>query len=107
MDLFVGFAGDCADSIPDVIADITNRLQRRRGHRKPREPAGCRLHRFRSIDHLQRYWFPTNNQTNVGSPHRRVNTIPTDLITSSRRQRYRKVDYKLNEGNSISGMYFF
>ena len=43
-----GFAGDCADSIPDAIADITEpAASRGRRHRKPREPADFRMHGFR------------------------------------------------------------
>jgi hypothetical protein len=106
-----GFAGDCADSIPDVIADITEPSAAAAGvivSPASLLVAGC-TGSGASIT-CNGTGFPTNNQTNVGTaltaadaitiPNGFNNVVHVDNVIG-------KVDYKLNEGNSISGMYFF
>jgi hypothetical protein len=106
-----GFAGDCADSIPDVIADITEPAAVAAGvivSPASLLVAGC-TGSGASIT-CNGTGFPTNNQTNVGTaltaaqaitiPNGFNNVVHVDNVVG-------KVDYKLNDRNSISGMYFF
>ncbi|MFZ0771291.1 MAG: carboxypeptidase regulatory-like domain-containing protein [Candidatus Sulfotelmatobacter sp.] len=106
-----GFAGDCADSIPDVIADITEPSAVAAGvivSPASLLVAGC-TGSGASIT-CNGTGFPTNNQTNVGTALTATNaiTIPNGFNNVVHVDNaIGKVDYKLNERNSISGMYFF
>jgi hypothetical protein len=96
-----GFAGDCADSIPDVIADITEPAAVAAGVIV--SPAsllisGCGLSGG-SVT-CNGTGFPTNNAQNINITNGFNNVVHVDNVVG-------KVDYKFNDQNSISGMYFF
>ncbi|HXX27873.1 MAG TPA: carboxypeptidase regulatory-like domain-containing protein [Terriglobales bacterium] len=101
-----GFSGDCADSIPDVIADLA------RGGVVV-SPAsllisGCTV--AGSSASCSGTGFPTNNQTNIGtglSASQAIgiangfdNNVHSDNVVA-------RVDYHLNVRHSIDGTYFF
>jgi hypothetical protein len=110
-----GFAGDCADSIPDAIADLFEPLAASFGV-SPATPisaasqtiSGCAV-TGGSVS-CNGTGFVTNNQTNIGTalttteaitvPNGFNNVVHVDNVVA-------KVDYKLNERSSISGTYFF
>jgi hypothetical protein len=87
--------GDCADSIPDAIADLqaggvpisAASLQ----------VAGCTLG---STVTCNGAGFPTNNNPSVNI----VNGFPNQVTVNNA---IGKVDYSLNQRNTISGFYFF
>src|SRR6202046_3907211 len=96
-----GFAGDCADSIPDVIADITEPAAVSPGVIVSPASlliAGCSA-TGASVT-CNGTGFPTNNAQNINITNGFNNIVHVDNVVA-------KVDYKLNENNSISGTYFF
>ncbi len=96
-----GFAGDCADSIPDVIADITQPSAISSGVIVSPASlliAGCSASGA-SVT-CNGTGFPTNNAQSINITNGFNNVVHVDNVVA-------KVDYKLNENNSISGTYFF
>jgi hypothetical protein len=91
-----GFAGDCADSIPDVISDL--QLGGVPVSAASQMVSGCAV--SSGTVSCNGNGFPTNNTTNIVIPNGFNNVVHVNnLIT--------KVDYHFNERHSISGMYFF
>ncbi len=96
-----GFAGDCADSIPDVIADITEPAAVSAGVIVSPASlliAGCSASGA-SVT-CNGAGFPTNNAQSINITNGFNNIVHVDNVVG-------KVDYKLNDRNSISGTYFF
>ena len=88
--------GDCADSIPNVIADL-------QAGGVPISPAslkisGCAL--SGATVTCNGNGFPLNNNPSIGISNGFNNDVHVDNVVS-------KVDYKFNERQTISGMYFF
>ncbi|MFZ0418809.1 MAG: carboxypeptidase regulatory-like domain-containing protein [Candidatus Sulfotelmatobacter sp.] len=91
-----GYAGDCADSIPDVIADL--QLGGVPISAASQAVSGCAV--TGGTVTCNGKGFPTNNTTNINIANGFNNVVHVNnLIT--------KVDYRFNEHHSISGMYFF
>jgi len=92
-----GFAGDCADSIPDVISDLQSAANTSGIGVSPASlmVAGCA-----SSGACEGTGFPTNNTQGIGISNGFNNVVHVNNFVG-------KVDYLLNERNSISGMYFF
>lgn len=91
-----GFAGDCADSIPDVISDLAL-------GDVPVSPAsqtisGCTV--TGSTVTCNGTGFPTNNTTNINIANGFNNVVHVDNAVG-------KIDYRLNDRHSLNGMYFF
>ena len=103
-----GFAGDCADSIPDAINDLLLGPAGTIVSPASLLISGCALSGG-SVT-CNGSGFPTNNQTNIGTALTASqaigitngfnNVVHVDNVVA-------KVDYKLNERNSINGSYFF
>jgi hypothetical protein len=96
-----GFVGDCADSIPDVIADITEPAAVSSGVIVSPASlliAGCSASGA-SVT-CNGTGFPTNNAQSINITNGFNNIVHVDNVVA-------KVDYKLNQNNSISGTYFF
>ncbi len=96
-----GFAGDCADSIPDAIADITQPTAVAAGVIV--SPAsllisGCSF--TGGAVTCNGSGFPLNTAPNINITNGFNNVVHVNNIVA-------KVDYKLNERSSISGTYFF
>ena len=106
-----GFAGDCANSIPDTIADLLEPSAAVAGAIV--SPAsllvsGCTL--TGGTVACNGTGFVTNNQTDIGTaltaseaiaiPNGFNNVVHVDNVVG-------KVDYSLNERSTVSGMYFF
>jgi hypothetical protein len=110
-----GFAGDCQNSIPDAIADLMEPAAAGFGV-NPAAPisnasqliSGCTVSGG-SVT-CNGTGFPTNNATDIGT-----NLIPSQVITIPNGFNNNvhvdnvvaKLDHKLNDRHSISGMYFF
>ena len=88
--------GDCADSIPDTIAD----LQAGGITVSPAslQVAGCAL--AGATVTCNGKGFPTNNNPNINIPNGFNNDVRVENAIG-------KVDYRFNDHHSISGMYFF
>jgi hypothetical protein len=106
-----GFAGDCYNSIPDAIADITSPAAQAAGvivSPASLLVAGC-TGSGSSIT-CNGTGFPTNNQTDINTaltpiqaitiPNGFNNIVHVDNVVG-------KVDYRLNVQHSINGTYFF
>ncbi|MGA2003326.1 MAG: TonB-dependent receptor [Terriglobales bacterium] len=94
-----GSAGDCADSIPNVIADI----QAGEGTVSPASLniAGCTLTGNPTNPvACNGTGFPTNNNPNVNIPNGFNNDVTIYNAIG-------KVDFNVNQNNRVSGMYFF
>ena len=96
-----GFAGDCADSIPDAIADITEPAAKSAGVIV--SPAsllisGCSL--SGGAVTCNGSGFPTNTAQSINITNGFNNVVHVNNVVT-------KVDYNLNERQTISGMYFF
>src|SRR5579863_9528842 len=96
-----GFAGDCADSIPDAIADITQPAAVAAGVIV--SPAsllisGCTFSGAALT--CNGSGFPTNNAQSINITNGFNNVVHVNNVVA-------KVDYRLNERNSIAGTYFF
>jgi hypothetical protein len=94
--LFGTQTGDCANSIPDVIADL------QAGGITPSPAsltiAGCAL--SGSTVTCNGTGFPTNNNPDINIP----NGFPNEVTVYNA---IGKVDVNINQSNRISGMYFF
>ncbi len=88
--------GDCANSIPDVIAD----LQAGGITVSPAslQVAGCAL--SGSAVSCNGKGFPTNNNPTIDIVNGFPNQVGVDNVVG-------KVDYHFNDRNTVSGMYFF
>jgi hypothetical protein len=96
-----GFAGDCADSIPDAIADITEPAAKAAGVIV--SPAsllisGCSF--SGGAVTCNGSGFPINTAPSINITNGFNNDVHVNNVVA-------KVDYKLNERSSISGTYFF
>jgi Carboxypeptidase regulatory-like domain/TonB dependent receptor len=93
-----GFAGDCADSIPDAINDL--QLAPAGTIISPASLliSGCAVSGA-SVT-CNGTGFPTNNAQSIAITNGFNNVVHVNNVVA-------KVDYKLNERNSISGTYFF
>ncbi len=102
-----GFAGDCANSIPDAIADLESATNTS-GFGV--DAASLTISGCTNAGVCNGTGFPTNNQTDIGTALTQSqaititngfnNNVHVDNVVA-------KVDYKLNDRHSISGMYFF
>ena len=95
-----GFAGDCADSIPDAIADLQSAANKSGFPVSPAslQVAGCAL--SGSAVTCNGTGFPTNKNQSIAITNGFNNDVRVNNLVA-------KVDYRLNEKHSISGMYFF
>src|SRR5579863_81528 len=106
-----GFAGDCADSIPDAIADLLQPLAIANGSivsPASMTIAGCTG--AGGAVTCNGSGFPTNNQTTVGTALTSLQaiTIPNGFNNVVHVNNFvGKGDYRLGERSSISGTYFF
>src|SRR5580693_4829325 len=93
-----GFAGDCADSIPDAINDL--QLAPAPAIVSPASLliSGCTVSGV-SVT-CSGTGFPTNNTQSINITNGFNNNVHVDNFVG-------KGDYKLNDRNSISGTYFF
>jgi Carboxypeptidase regulatory-like domain len=106
-----GFAGDCYNSIPDAIADVTSPTAVAAG--VILSPAsllvsGCSV--AGGAVTCNGTGFVANNQTNIGTALTALDaiTIPNGFNNVVNvNNAVGKVDYALNDRNSITGMYFF
>jgi hypothetical protein len=110
-----GFAGDCANSIPDAIADLFEPAAASFGI-NPANPissasqmvSGCAV--SGGTVTCNGTGFVTNNQTDVGTALTALDaiTVPNGFNNVVHVDNFvGKVDYSLNDRNTISGMYFF
>jgi len=96
-----GSTGDCADSIPNVIADLTSPAAVSAGATVSQASlniAGCAL--SGSTVTCNGTGFPTNNNPNINIP----NGFPNDVTVYNA---VGKVDVNVSQKSRISGMYFF
>ncbi len=92
-----GYAGDCADSILDVLSDLQEPANTTGFGISPASltVAGCT-----ASGTCNGKGFPTNNNASIAITNGFNNVVHVNnLIT--------KVDYRLSERHSLSGMYFF
>ncbi|MGC2098078.1 MAG: TonB-dependent receptor [Candidatus Sulfotelmatobacter sp.] len=102
------FAGDCADSIPDALADITEPAAVAAGVIV--SPASLLVSGCSATGTCNGTGFVTNNQTDIGTAltANQAITIPNGFNNVVHVDNFvGKVDYSLNERSTISGMYFF
>lgn len=103
-----GFAGDCADSIPDAIADLQEPGAIAAGAIV--SPASLLIAGCPTPTTCTGSGFPLNNQTNIGTGLTASQAIG---ITNGFNNNVHidnglgKIDYHLNDRHSINGMYFF
>jgi Carboxypeptidase regulatory-like domain len=92
-----GYPGDCANSLPDAIADLqlATNTSGFGVSQASLNIAGCTL-----SGACDGTGFPTNNTQGIGIPNGFNNNVHVDNVIA-------KVDYMLNQRHSISGMYFF
>ena len=90
--------GDCQDSIPDVIADLQASGGAIPISTASLQVAGCSVSGT-SVS-CNGKGFPTNNNPNINIPNGLTNDVTVKNFTG-------KVDYKLTERSTLSGMYFF
>jgi hypothetical protein len=88
--------GDCADSIPDAIAELQS--QDIPINQASLNIAGCAL--SGSSVTCNGSGFPLNNTPNILIPNGFNNIVHADNVVG-------KIDYRWNERNGISGTYFF
>jgi Carboxypeptidase regulatory-like domain/TonB dependent receptor len=96
-----GSNGDCADSIPNVIADLLTPAAVAQGvtvSQASLNIAGCKL--SGSTVTCDGTGFPTNNNPNINIPNGFANDVKVYNAIG-------KVDFNVNDKNRISGMYFF
>jgi hypothetical protein len=103
-----GFAGDCADSIPDAIADLKEPGAAAVG--AVVSPASLNISGCSLSGTCNGTGFPTNNQTNIGTalsasqaigiPNGFDNDVHSNNVVG-------KVDYLVNTRHTINGTYFF
>jgi hypothetical protein len=103
--------GDCQNSIPDVIADLTSPAAAAAGivvSPASLKIAGCAL--SGSTVTCNGTGFPTNNQTDSGTGLTATQAISIPNGFSNDVKVYNaigKVDYNVNQSSRVSGMYFF
>ena len=85
--------GDCADSIPNVIADL-------QAGGVTVSPASLKISGCTSSGTCDGTGFPTNNNPNINIPNGFSNDVKVYNAIG-------KVDFSINQNNRISGMYFF
>jgi len=103
-----GFAGDCTNSIPDAIADLQEPGAAAAGAIV--SPASLIISGCSSAGACDGTGFPTNNQTNIGTSLSATDaiSIPNGFNNNVHVNNFvAKLDDRINERNSISGMYFF
>jgi len=103
-----GFAGDCADSIPDAIADL--QLPAAASAGAIVSPASLLVAGCPTATTCTGSGFPTNNQTNIGTSLSAIqaigvtngfnNNVHVDNLVA-------KLDFRVSDRHSISGTYFF
>jgi hypothetical protein len=93
-----GFAGDCADSIPDAINDLQLAPAGTIVSPASLLISGCTVSGA-SVT-CNGSGFPVNNAQSIAITNGFNNNVHVDNVVG-------KVDYKLNERNGISGTYFF
>jgi hypothetical protein len=93
-----GFAGDCADSIPDVIADITQPAAVSAGVIV--SPASLLIAGCKASATCDGSGFPLNNTQGIAITSGFNNNVHVNNFVG-------KVDYRPSDRNSISGTYFF
>lgn len=90
------FSGDCADSIPDAIADLqANSIPISQASLNI---AGCAI--SGGAVTCDGSGFPMNNTQGIDIPNGFNNNVHVDNVVG-------KVDFKVNDKNNISGTYFF
>jgi len=93
--LFIA-SGDCANSIPDAIADL------QAGGIAPSpaslQVSGCSL--SGATVTCNGKGFPTNNTSSINIPNGFNNDVRVHNFVA-------KIDYRLNQAHTVSGMYFF
>jgi hypothetical protein len=92
----LSITGDCADSIPNAIADL-------QAYGVPVDAAslkiaGCSI--SSGTVTCDGSGFPLNNTQGINIPNGFNNVVHSDNLVT-------KLDYRLNERHSVSGMYFF
>jgi Carboxypeptidase regulatory-like domain/TonB dependent receptor len=103
-----GFAGDCADSIPDVLADITTPAAVAAGVIV--SPASLLISGCTAAGTCNGTGFVTNTQTDIGTALTALDaiTVPNGFNNVVHVDNFvGKVDYSINDRSTISGMYFF
>ncbi len=93
-----GFPGDCADSIPDALADLQEPGAASSGVGV--SPASLLISGCSASGVCTGTGFPTNTSQGIGISNGFNNVVHVDNGLG-------KVDYQLNDRNNISGMYFF
>ncbi|MGO9125404.1 MAG: carboxypeptidase regulatory-like domain-containing protein [Terriglobales bacterium] len=93
-----GFAGDCADSIPDAIHDLQLAPAGTIVSPASLLISGCAL--SGSSVTCAGTGFPTNNNQSINITNGFNNVVHVDNTVG-------KVDYRLNDRHTVSGMYFF
>jgi Carboxypeptidase regulatory-like domain len=88
--------GDCADSIPNAIADLT--ASGVAVNQASLKIAGCSI--SGGVVTCNGSGFPTNNAQNINITNGFNNNVHVDNTVA-------KIDLRLNERHAISGMYFF
>jgi hypothetical protein len=91
-----GFAGDCADSIPDVIHDL--QLGGVKVSTASQTISGCAV--SGGTVTCNGKGFPTNDTTSIDITNGFNNVVHVDNAVG-------KVDYQINERHNVNGMYFF
>ena len=92
-----GFAGDCADSIPDAIADLQSGAN---NSGFGVSAASLKIAGCNNSGACDGSGFPMNNTQGIGITNGFNNNVHVDNVVG-------KVDFTLNDRNSISGTYFF
>jgi len=92
-----GFAGDCADSIVDVLSDLQS-AGNTSGFGV--DQASLKIAGCTASGTCDGSGFPTNNNPSIGITNGFNNVVHVDNVVG-------KVDYRLNDRHSINGMYFF
>jgi hypothetical protein len=92
-----GFPGDCADSIPDVIADLES-AGNNSGFGV--DAASLQIAGCTAAGTCNGTGFPTNNTQSINITNGFNNNVHVDNFVA-------KLDDRLNDRHSISGMYFF
>jgi hypothetical protein len=96
-------SGDCTNSIPDAIADVHAAFL---AHVIPFDvsPASLKIAGCNATGGCDGTGFPKNDGTNPNGPTSVINGFPNDVTVNNA---IGKVDFHVNERNTISGMYFF
>jgi len=99
-----GFAGDCADSIPDAVNDILMAPASVGAIISPASLliAGCTTSGTapNATVNCDGTGFPSNNAQSINITNGFNNVVHVDNVVG-------KIDYKVNDRHSIAGMYFF